>query len=121
MNYIADLEIEKALEEIQHLVKKHNGYDVNKIESGFSSEIAQKKFQEVFKKLMYGTKDPKFPNIHFSCCYNINLKNGTCSHQSILLPISKLGRCAHCKTTYYCCRKCQLEDWPIHKAICKKN
>ena len=43
------------------------------------------------------------------------------------------GRCAQCKTTEgklkwckckkvkYCGQVCQMEDWPRHKAVCKKK
>lgn len=29
------------------------------------------------------------------------------------------NRCSKCHSEWYCSRKCQVEDWPIHKQICK--
>uniref|UniRef100_A0A1A9WSR9 MYND-type domain-containing protein n=1 Tax=Glossina brevipalpis TaxID=37001 RepID=A0A1A9WSR9_9MUSC len=29
-------------------------------------------------------------------------------------------KCSHCKSIYYCSRKCQLNDWPKHKKNCVK-
>ena len=30
-------------------------------------------------------------------------------------------RCDHCRVVFYCGQKCQTEDWPNHKASCKKS
>ncbi len=30
----------------------------------------------------------------------------------------KLRCCGKCKKVYYCCRDCQLADWPSHKSDC---
>ncbi|MFI5332718.1 MAG: zinc finger MYND domain-containing protein [Candidatus Babeliales bacterium] len=35
--------------------------------------------------------------------------------------IRKLLQCSQCKTTYYCSRECQTQDWPEHKDECKKS
>lgn len=32
-----------------------------------------------------------------------------------------LKRCTKCKRTMYCCRECQILDWPTHKKICKET
>lgn len=32
----------------------------------------------------------------------------------------KTFRCAGCKVVFYCGKEHQKEDWPLHKAICKK-
>jgi hypothetical protein len=29
--------------------------------------------------------------------------------------------CAQCRTIHYCSRKCQLNDWPIHRLLCNKK
>ena len=35
--------------------------------------------------------------------------------------MEKLLNCSQCKLVKYCGRQCQREDWPSHKAICKKS
>lgn len=27
-------------------------------------------------------------------------------------------KCSKCQSVYYCCRECQVENWPLHKNIC---
>jgi hypothetical protein len=34
-------------------------------------------------------------------------------------PNSGFMKCGGCKITYYCSKKCQLENWKEHKKICK--
>lgn len=30
----------------------------------------------------------------------------------------KMQLCSRCKGAYYCCRECQVTDWPVHKIGC---
>mmetsp|Transcript_21478 Transcript_21478/g.54140 ORF Transcript_21478/g.54140 Transcript_21478/m.54140 type:complete len:115 (+) Transcript_21478:599-943(+) len=30
----------------------------------------------------------------------------------------KLQKCGHCGIAFYCCRECQVTDWPKHKLSC---
>lgn len=30
-------------------------------------------------------------------------------------------RCTNCRRSYYCSKRCQTTDWPIHKILCKEN
>lgn len=30
-----------------------------------------------------------------------------------------IKKCSQCVITYYCSRECQVENWTIHKSICK--
>lgn len=32
---------------------------------------------------------------------------------------SPMNLCAKCKKAIYCCRDCQVKDWPLHKEFCK--
>ncbi|PPQ74672.1 hypothetical protein CVT26_005517 [Gymnopilus dilepis] len=32
-----------------------------------------------------------------------------------------LKRCAGCQAKYYCCRACQIVDWPIHQILCDRK
>ncbi|PPR04171.1 hypothetical protein CVT26_003811, partial [Gymnopilus dilepis] len=32
-----------------------------------------------------------------------------------------LKRCAGCQVKYYCCRACQIIDWPIHRVLCDRK
>ncbi|PPQ74437.1 hypothetical protein CVT26_001418 [Gymnopilus dilepis] len=32
-----------------------------------------------------------------------------------------LKRCAGCQAKYYCCRACQIIDWPIHRVLCDRK
>ncbi len=28
-------------------------------------------------------------------------------------------KCSRCEVVYYCCRECQVENWPVHKSQCR--
>ncbi|KAK3593605.1 hypothetical protein CHS0354_018702 [Potamilus streckersoni] len=32
-----------------------------------------------------------------------------------------MKRCTRCKHAYYCCRDCQIQDWPSHRAECRQS
>lgn len=32
----------------------------------------------------------------------------------------KMKKCTQCKSTYYCSKECQIQDWKKHKKRCKK-
>jgi len=61
------------------------------------------------------------PKLKESCanlsCTNFN---NTSSQEVVSFLEVKLKNCGKCFSTTYCSRKCQLEDWPVHKTICKK-
>ncbi|KAK3638452.1 Egl nine 1 [Elasticomyces elasticus] len=40
---------------------------------------------------------------------------GVCGKDGYLL------KCARCKVPFYCSKPCQVQDWPVHKLICKIN
>jgi hypothetical protein len=47
----------------------------------------------------------------------------TCACCGITAQISwsgKLKECAACRAVRYCGKACQKEDWPAHKATCKR-
>ena len=46
-------------------------------------------------------------------------KTGLCFHCKQRFDRSKLLVCASCKNQQFCSRKCQLENWPSHKELCK--
>ena len=33
----------------------------------------------------------------------------------------RFSKCAACKMKYYCCKKCQENDWSVHRPFCKRN
>lgn len=35
-------------------------------------------------------------------------------------PVRKIKNCSRCRLIWYCCDRCQMADWPRHKAACKK-
>lgn len=45
-------------------------------------------------------------------CANLKCRN--------MLPFAKSKRCTACMRTRYCSKECQLEDWPGHKAACRR-
>ncbi len=36
---------------------------------------------------------------------------GNCKKEAI-------KKCSRCEAVYYCCRECQVNDWPNHKGLC---
>lgn len=45
----------------------------------------------------------------------------SCKKTAAEANIEALKQCAKCRTTQYCSRDCQKDDWKIHKKICGKN
>ena len=45
-----------------------------------------------------------------------SLQCGLCRAAATKKPLSK---CSKCKVVHYCCKKCQVDDWPMHKKMCK--
>ncbi|CAD7006136.1 zinc finger MYND domain-containing protein 10 homolog [Ceratitis capitata] len=48
-------------------------------------------------------------------------KNDVGTNKCRKCSTNAVKKCANCKTTYYCSRICQLDDWADHKNICKQN
>ncbi|KAL0568741.1 hypothetical protein V5O48_013241 [Marasmius crinis-equi] len=59
-------------------------------------------------------RKPTFKNLdrQSRLCYNCGLRES---------PATKLMRCAKCQYTYYCSRKCQVENHPYHKVGCAER
>lgn len=62
---------------------------------------------------LQGDTQEKKPNTSTKGLSSTN-KCGECS-----LPAEK--KCSSCELAYYCCRQCQVKNWPTHKSFCKLN
>lgn len=40
------------------------------------------------------------------------------SHDCTLCEKPGAHACARCKSSHYCSKECQLDDWPVHKLLC---
>ena len=50
--------------------------------------------------------------IGYHQCQNDNMKRDNCQKVSYL-------KCSACGFAYYCCKECQIENWPMHKQFCE--
>lgn len=56
-------------------------------------------------------------NIMYGTGFN---KNWTPSSCLVCFNFTPKFRCGNCKIIKYCCRACQVVDWPTHKTVCDK-
>jgi hypothetical protein len=61
--------------------------------------------EELYDSPFFHLTFPKFPEI----CQN-------CSK----IGQSPLSRCATCQVVHYCSKECQVQNWPVHKPLCKE-
>jgi hypothetical protein len=63
----------------------------------------------------------------FCCCLKATyaqikeshpIRIGQCFTCKQSQKLSSLMLCGRCKSTQYCCRECQADDWPEHKVWC---
>lgn len=44
--------------------------------------------------------------------------SSTTDHTCALCETSSTRVCARCKSSHYCSKECQVDDWPVHKLLC---
>jgi splicing suppressor protein 51 len=50
-----------------------------------------------------------------------DLRCAKCNKTAAERGVANLNVCAKCKTTVYCNRDCQKDDWKVHRKICAKQ
>lgn len=52
---------------------------------------------------------------------NIPILCSACGKKTSAENFSTIWKCSRCKLAYYCDKKCQMADWPVHKLHCKEQ
>lgn len=47
--------------------------------------------------------------------------NDNYEHHCAQCQATAIKKCSKCELSFYCSRKCQVQNWPIHKQICRSN
>jgi hypothetical protein len=64
--------------------------------------------------------DEGFSSVDASCAVRVVRACGRCGVTAKASVHGKLKECSTCRSVRYCGRECQKEDWPAHKATCKR-
>lgn len=54
-----------------------------------------------------------------SSSHQLSCHSSSCPHQSSVTPLAATLLCTRCRSSRYCSRECQKDDWKKHKLVCK--
>jgi hypothetical protein len=92
---------------------------------GVKKEEMSKQAEKILNDLN-NIKDEKIKNQKIKELLGLDSKQSTPTNPGkkteicTICPNKTAQQCSVCKVAYYCSRECQLQDWKVHKLICKK-